>query len=212
MNKNDLFLSPVYDGGVTKSYGVVDKNGKHLGIDFGYVDTMNAPVLAMQNGQIVAVYYDDNLGWCSMIRHDYGKTHRYTCAIHLLNTDTKPLAKFGTIVKQGDIIGYRGNTGITSNGIHLHQYVGKETTVNLDMSYNVRKANWQLFLNMCDYDWYKFMRKDSKRFEYHGEMFKTMSELNPEIDYQQLYEEQSKRLEEYKNVFSKILDILKGIE
>lgn len=148
-SKKNQFLLAVNDGGVTKEYGVYDKNGKHLGVDFGWYQVENCPVFAIQDGVVIANYYTNDKGWMVGVLHEYDDgTHRYSFYIHLKEAG----AKFGTIVKQGDEIGTRGLTGTASTGTHLHIYVGKVTKETINLSQSVRDANWQKFLAMCDFN------------------------------------------------------------
>lgn len=145
----DVFLFPMLDGGITKGYGVVDSNGKHLGVDIGWRSNATADVMSIQDGVVVATYWSDELGNVVVICHRYEDgTHRYTGYIHL----SKILCDYGDEVSMGDVIGKRGDTGSMSNGPHLHIYVGKVTTMYINLSKNVRSQNWGTFLTMCNFD------------------------------------------------------------
>lgn len=164
LNNRDRFLLPITDGGVTKKYGVIDSryySGKHLGIDFGWCDTPYDNVYAIQDGQVVAIYTTSDKGKMVVLYHPYEDgTHRYSCYIHLSSNN---VVKLFQQVKQGDVVGKRGNTGSESAGVHLHIYVGKVTKDTIDLSEKVRSANWTKFLNMCDFDPLPYFEKSRNK-------------------------------------------------
>ena len=87
----------------------------HRGID---ISTFRAgdPILATADGQVVAVEWDHNgFGNNVIIRHRHGFYTRYA---HMLSFRVQA----GQRVQQGQIIGYIGNTGL-STGPHLHYEV-----------------------------------------------------------------------------------------
>ncbi|MBO8449806.1 MAG: M23 family metallopeptidase [Spirochaetes bacterium] len=91
----------------------------HKGIDLSTYRSGD-PVLATADGQIVMVDYDPGFGNYVIIRHKHGFYTRYA---HLLSQRVKR----GEHVEQGQVIGYIGNTGI-STGPHLHYeiHIGSE--------------------------------------------------------------------------------------
>ena len=86
----------------------------HKGIDFSTYRSGD-PVMATASGQIVNVGYDSNYGNFVIIKHNHGIYTRYA---HLSTYRVKK----GQLVEQGFVIGYVGNTGI-STGPHLHYEV-----------------------------------------------------------------------------------------
>ncbi len=91
----------------------------HKGMDFSTWRTGD-PIVATANGRVVTVAYDPSFGNMVVIQHKYGYYTRYA---HMKSfTVTK-----GQTVSQGDVIGYVGNTGI-STGAHLHYevHIGSE--------------------------------------------------------------------------------------
>ncbi len=86
----------------------------HKGIDFSTYRSGD-PVMATASGQIVNVGYDSNYGNFVIIKHNHGIYTRYA---HLSTYRVKK----GQLVEQGYVIGYVGNTGI-STGPHLHYEV-----------------------------------------------------------------------------------------
>ncbi|HON89892.1 MAG TPA: M23 family metallopeptidase [Spirochaetia bacterium] len=83
----------------------------HTGIDISTFRSGD-PVIATANGKVIYVGYDVGYGNYIIIEHKYGFLTRYA---HLKAF----AAQKGQEVQQGDIIGYIGNTGI-STGPHLH--------------------------------------------------------------------------------------------
>jgi murein DD-endopeptidase MepM/ murein hydrolase activator NlpD len=86
----------------------------HKGID---IATYRAgdPVVATADGQVVTAEYSYDFGYYIIIRHKHGYYTRYA---HLSNYRVY----VGQRVQQGEVIGYIGNTGI-STGPHLHYEV-----------------------------------------------------------------------------------------
>ena len=86
----------------------------HKGID---LSTYRAgdPVVVTANGQVATIDYADDFGNYIIVRHKHGYYTRYA---HLLSTRVK----IGQLVQQGEVIGYIGNTGL-STGPHLHYEV-----------------------------------------------------------------------------------------
>lgn len=116
---NYILLSPTYQFGITKGF-VADKpkeNG-HAGIDIGWYSNPNQPIYACHTGKIVWVNYDTNRGHEVYIEDD----EIWTGYIHL---NSKPVVKQGEMVKAGQLLGYMGKTGITSNYEHLHLYLSE---------------------------------------------------------------------------------------
>ena len=86
----------------------------HKGIDFSTYRSGDA-VMATASGQVVNVGFDSNYGNFVIIKHNHGIYTRYA---HLSNYRVTK----GQLVEQGTVIGYVGNTGI-STGPHLHYEV-----------------------------------------------------------------------------------------
>jgi hypothetical protein len=86
----------------------------HKGLDIGY--GMGAPIVATANGKIIAKDYEEHgYGNYLVIQHKYGFDTKYA---HMQNI----YVKAGQVVKQGEIIGTMGNSGL-SDGPHLHYEV-----------------------------------------------------------------------------------------
>ena len=87
----------------------------HKGIDISTY-RQGDPIVATADGQVVALEYDFNgFGNNVIIRHKHGFYTRYA---HMLSFNVRA----GQRVQQGEIIGYIGNTGL-STGPHLHYEV-----------------------------------------------------------------------------------------
>jgi len=83
----------------------------HKGID---VSTYRSgdPIVATADGQVVTIEYTEDFGNYVIIRHKHGYYTRYA---HMLSSRVR----LGQRVQQGEVIGYIGNTGL-STGPHLH--------------------------------------------------------------------------------------------
>ncbi len=83
----------------------------HLGVD--YAAPYGTPVQAIGDGTVISVGYSGGAGHMVKIKHNGTYTTAY---LHLLKYG--PGIKKGVYVKQGDVIGYVGSTGL-STGPHL---------------------------------------------------------------------------------------------
>lgn len=88
----------------------------HKGMDFSTWRSGD-PVLATASGQVVTVGYDASFGNYIIIKHKHGIYTRYAHLSAFRSGITK-----GVFVSQRDVIGYVGNTGVTT-GPHLHYEV-----------------------------------------------------------------------------------------
>lgn len=86
----------------------------HKGVDLSTYRSGD-PILATADGQVVNVEYSPDFGNNVLIKHKYGLYTRYA---HMQSFRVTR----GQYVQQGQIIGYIGNTGI-STGPHLHYEV-----------------------------------------------------------------------------------------
>ena len=99
------------------------KNGMqpHSGVDWARPEGTFIPAIA--SGTIVLQQWSDVLGNVSVLRvMDKDKKLTYVGFCHL----AEPGLEVGTKLKEGDIVGYVGNTGSASSGAHLHLTVGRE--------------------------------------------------------------------------------------
>ena len=86
----------------------------HKGVDISTYRSGD-PVVVTADGQVVTVEYDSGFGNYVIVKHKHGYYTRYA---HMLSSRVK----VGQRVQQGDVIGYIGNTGL-STGPHLHYEV-----------------------------------------------------------------------------------------
>jgi murein DD-endopeptidase MepM/ murein hydrolase activator NlpD len=86
----------------------------HKGIDISTYRSGD-PVVTTADGQIITIDYADDFGNYVIIKHKHGYYTRYA---HLLSSRVR----LGQRVQQGEVIGYIGNTGL-STGPHLHYEV-----------------------------------------------------------------------------------------
>ena len=99
------------------------KNGMqpHSGVDWARPEGTFIPAIA--SGTIVLQQWSDVLGNVSVLRvMDKDKKLAYVGFCHL----AKPGLEVGTKLKEGDIVGYVGNTGSASSGAHLHLTVSRQ--------------------------------------------------------------------------------------
>ncbi len=86
----------------------------HTGVDIAW--GLGTPIVATADGTILLTGYTDDLGNFVMIQHKYGYSTRYS---HLSGFADK---RTGARVSRGEVIGYLGNTGL-STGPHLDYVV-----------------------------------------------------------------------------------------
>lgn len=108
----------IEDGGVTASFGwrihpVLGHKHLHQGIDLRA--PIGTPVYAPADGvvQVAGFNVVGGYGYLVVLEHNFGFKTRFA---HLSRKD---VVKEGQFVKKGELIGYSGNTGI-STGPHLH--------------------------------------------------------------------------------------------
>ena len=105
----------------------------HKGIDLSTY-RQGDPIVATANGQVVTVEFDQNgFGNNVIIQHNYGFYTRYA---HMLSFRVRA----GQRVQQGEVIGYIGNTGL-STGPHVHYEVHIGSEVRDPLNYmNIRSS------------------------------------------------------------------------
>ena len=122
---NEIGIIPLTDaGGITKYFN----SETHKGLDIGWYKNENCPVLAWQDGTLIAKGYSGQCGYWLVMEHTYSTGKRWVGYIHLYNAVS---AEIGKTFKMGEKIGNarRGNTGY-SNGTHLHIYMTKVLPMN----------------------------------------------------------------------------------
>ena len=118
MDWKEIGIIPLTDArGITKQFNAET----HRGLDIGWYKNQYCPVLAWQDGTLIAKGYSGECGYWLVMEHTYDTGKRWVGYIHLYNQITRAI---GTQYKMGDKIGNakRGNTGY-SNGTHLHIYM-----------------------------------------------------------------------------------------
>lgn len=90
---------------------VLKRNKAHLGTD--YAAPRGTPIMTTANGEVIAASYTRGNGYYVKVKHNATYTTQY---LHM--TKFAKGIKKGSIVKQGDIIGYVGSTGIAT-GPHV---------------------------------------------------------------------------------------------
>ena len=113
-----LLKKPVRNARITSKFTlrryhpILKRYRAHLGVDFGA--RKGTPVMAAGSGRVIFVGRKGGYGKTVIIRHSDGYKTLYA---HL--SKYRKGIKRGKYVKQGQIIGYVGNTGL-STGPHLH--------------------------------------------------------------------------------------------
>ena len=117
---NGTFIWPVDSTYITSRYGersapTAGASTNHKALDIGA--RSGDPIYAAADGQVANATYNDGLGYYVSIEHDGETATRYS---HMTNFIVQP----GEYVKQGQIIGYVGESGIAT-GSHLDYAVIK---------------------------------------------------------------------------------------
>lgn len=122
-SQQQLMFSMIPNGEVIKSNGIsaefgwrshpiLNKNEFHQGVDLRA--DIGTPIYAPADGVIeFAGYNNSGFGYLVIIEHNFGFKTRFA------HMSRKDVVKEGEFVKKGDLIGYSGNTGL-STGPHLH--------------------------------------------------------------------------------------------
>ena len=120
--KKTLMKTPINGARLSSSYGmrkhpILGYNKMHQGTDFAA--PMGTPIMASGDGQILKAGWCGGGGNCVKIRHN----STYSTVYAHMSKFARGIKK-GKRVKQGQIIGYVGSTGM-STGPHLHYEVIK---------------------------------------------------------------------------------------
>lgn len=118
--KKFLVRKPVSEGRFVSGFGLrrhpIHKYSKmHTGVD--WAASRGTPIMAAGNGVIESIGWSSSYGRRIELRH----TNGYTTTYNHMNAFAKGL-DVGTRVRQGQVIGYVGSTGL-STGPHLHYEV-----------------------------------------------------------------------------------------
>ena len=103
-------IHPVSGARISSQFGVDRGSHTHGGVDFAA--SCGVPVVAAASGRVKVARWSDTAGNMIVLDHGGGFDTRY---FHL----SRFAVGTGDYVKQGDVIGYVGNTG-NSRGCHLH--------------------------------------------------------------------------------------------
>lgn len=113
-----IFRSPMRNARITSGFSkrrfhpVLRRYRAHVGVDYGA--RSGTPIMATGDGRVSFVGYSNGYGKTIKIRHSNGLTSLYA---H--QKGYKKGIHVGSSVKQGEVIGYVGSTGLSS-GAHLH--------------------------------------------------------------------------------------------
>ncbi len=118
--KKFLLRKPIAEGELRSGFGmrrhpVLGYSKMHTGIDFA--NRIGTPILASGNGTVIKAEWDSGYGRRTEIQHANGYVTTYSHQ----SAFAKGIAP-GARVRQGQVIGYVGNTGL-STGPHLHYEV-----------------------------------------------------------------------------------------
>jgi len=105
---------PMPGAHVTDEFGT--RGGTHRGIDLVVRGNPSAPILAAADGTVVFNGWEGGFGHYIIISHNINGQRVDTLYAHLRYAS--PIAQ-GSIVSQGDVVGTKGSSGISS-GPHLH--------------------------------------------------------------------------------------------
>jgi hypothetical protein len=115
------FAVPVKNYQITSGFGYRDFQGGefHRGLDFGA--TEGEPIFASKAGEVITSSFHYSWGNHIVIQHEDGMVSLYA-------HQSKLVAQVGQHVKQGQLIGYVGNTG-NSFGAHLHLEICQDASL-----------------------------------------------------------------------------------
>ena len=118
--KKFLLRKPIADGEMRSGFGmryhpIMRYSKMHTGVD--WANRIGTPILAAGNGTVIKAEWDSGYGRRIELQHANG----YVTAYSHQSAFGKGIAP-GVKVRQGQIIGYVGNTGL-STGPHLHYEV-----------------------------------------------------------------------------------------
>ncbi|SUW83633.1 M23 family metallopeptidase [Campylobacter helveticus] len=136
---------PITNKGVTGKFGwrehpILKRKEFHPGIDLAA--SIGTPIYAPASGVVEFSGYSNNgYGYNVILLHNFGFKSVYA---HMTRKD---VVKAGDFVNKGDLIGYNGNTGL-STGPHLH-YEVRFINKTLEPLYflNLKRKNMNEFFN-----------------------------------------------------------------
>jgi murein DD-endopeptidase MepM/ murein hydrolase activator NlpD len=111
--RSSAFINPT-EGRLTSPFGM--RNGRmHNGVDIAKKG--NVPVFAAASGKVIRSYFHNRGGESIIMEHHLNGQYYVTLYAHLRENSRAVVT--GDTVMQGQLIGYMGNTGV-STGQHLH--------------------------------------------------------------------------------------------
>ncbi|KAB0269197.1 M23 family metallopeptidase [Microvirga brassicacearum] len=118
--KKFLLRKPISDGILRSGFGsryhpILGYTRPHTGVD--WANRIGTPIVAAGNGTVIKAEWDSGYGRRIEVQH----TNGYVTAYSHMSSFGKGVSP-GVRVKQGQVIGYVGNTGL-STGPHLHYEV-----------------------------------------------------------------------------------------
>lgn len=118
--KKFLLRKPIAEGVLRSGFGsryhpILGYSRPHTGVDWS--NRIGTPIIAAGNGTVIKAEWDSGYGRRVEIQH----TNGYVTAYSHMSAFGKGIAP-GTRVQQGQVIGYLGNSGL-STGPHLHYEV-----------------------------------------------------------------------------------------
>jgi murein DD-endopeptidase MepM/ murein hydrolase activator NlpD len=118
--KKFLLRKPISDGILRSGFGsryhpILGYSRPHTGVD--WANRIGTPIVAAGNGTVIKAEWDSGYGRRIEVQH----TNGYVTAYSHMSGFGKGISP-GVRVKQGQVIGYVGNTGL-STGPHLHYEV-----------------------------------------------------------------------------------------
>jgi murein DD-endopeptidase MepM/ murein hydrolase activator NlpD len=118
--KKFLIRKPISDGILRSGFGsrfhpILGYSRPHTGVD--WANRIGTPIIAAGNGTVIKAEWDSGYGRRVELQH----TNGYVTAYSHMSGFAKDIAP-GRKVRQGQVIGYLGNTGL-STGPHLHYEV-----------------------------------------------------------------------------------------
>lgn len=165
---------------------------KHPAIDIGWLNKYgkHVPVVAWKSGVVVATGTDSAGGVYVVLKHDDVDCTWITRYWHFKKGSV--VVKKGQTVKQGDKLGLRGNTGI-STGTHLHFEIWK-----CPKGYSYKSSDT------------KYAVDPSKiTFVFDGQFFDTRSEFQLDVKPEELEEPKPVAIDPTKQQVEVIADVLR---